>query len=280
MNKTTAILALTVTAVLSGTAFANAAAVEPESNTFSSPVVPNTHTYVSLEPVPEVKEKIMNLVGEFVTKVTFFEGPYDLIAMHMVTKAGQTVAGFTNQDAEYIMAGSLVDINDRTQHHLIVSDLIKPDFSDVVKGLEGLPFASVGDGSELIHVVVDVNCPYCHQTYEDMNKLIETNPGTYQVRYYAVGFLGADSTQKAERLAGIPPSQRNTAFNNLMTDRYHNLGAYEFTPNDGNQKVTEFMRKNSFSAVPVVISEAHGKVLVETGKPPGEFYRKLNSASK
>ncbi|BBM67619.1 MULTISPECIES: DsbA family protein [Vibrio] len=281
MKKSTTLLALTVSAILSTSVFANAAAVEPESesNLIQGYAV-KQHNYEPLTPSPEVKGKIMDLVGQFVTSISFFKGPYDLIALHMVTKTGQTVAGFTNQEAEYLMAGSLVDINDQTQHHLLVTDLIKPQAGDVASGLESLPYAAMGTGDELIHVVVDVNCPYCHQTYEDMEKLVNANPGKYQVRYYAVGFLGADSTQKAERLAGIPASERSKAFSELMKDRYHNLGNYQFETNDGNVRLYDFMKTNGFSAVPIVISEVSNYNTVVRGKPSGDFYRKLNTVSQ
>lgn len=139
MKKSTTLLALTVSAILSTSVFANAAAVEPESesNLIQGYAV-KQHNYEPLTPSPEVKGKIMDLVGQFVTSISFFKGPYDLIALHMVTKTGQTVAGFTNQEAEYLMAGSLVDINDQTQHHLLVTDLIKPQAGDVASGLESL----------------------------------------------------------------------------------------------------------------------------------------------
>lgn len=283
MTKTIIKFITLIASVLStGYVFAAAQEQAPTNNTVPNVSATAYDGYAPIEPLPETKAKIMGLIGDFVKQVEFFEGPYGLLAMNIKTASGQTVAAFTNTNGDYMMAGSLVDTKDSTQHHVNVANLVDPEpektAGQLAGELDGLPYAEFGEGDNVINVMVDVNCPYCHETYDDLLSLIDQNPGVYKAKFYTVGYLNADSQQKATRLSEIVSTQRTEAFGALMADRWHNLGRYEYQENDGAVQIYDFMKRNEFSAVPVVISEVKGAARVVRGKPDRAFYAAVKKA--
>jgi hypothetical protein len=230
------------------------------------------------KPTVEFLNKVNDLIGEFANDVHFFYGPYNMIALNITSASGQSIAAFVDKDANFFMAGPMIDLETKQPYHEKVIDLVKPVKTDFSAQLEGLPYAAEGNGDQIINIVVDPNCHYCHDTWGEMKKLAQKYPDTLQVRYYPVGFLGQDSQDKANRLMGIPAEQRNEAFEGLMADKYHNLGKYEFA--DASEKQTElvdFMRKNKFGGVPLVLVEVEGIEQVVPGSPRPAIYEQLNT---
>jgi hypothetical protein len=211
------------------------------------------------KPTVEFLNKVNDLIGEFANDVHFFYGPYNMIALNITSASGQSIAAFVDKDANFFMAGPMIDLETKQPYHEKVIDLVKPVKTDFSAQLEGLPYAAEGNGDQ-------------------MKKLAQKYPDTLQVRYYPVGFLGQDSQDKANRLMGIPAEQRNEAFEGLMADKYHNLGKYEFA--DASEKQTElvdFMRKNKFGGVPLVLVEVEGIEQVVPGSPRPAIYEQLNT---
>ncbi|MGC8696996.1 MAG: thioredoxin fold domain-containing protein, partial [Halothiobacillus sp.] len=75
-----------------------------------------------------------------------------------------------------------------------------------------------GEGSKIIYVFFDPNCPYCHNVYDSLVKIRKTQPDL-QYRWVPLALLGGTSIGKAaaiiqapDPLAAFHQSERNYGF--------------------------------------------------------------------
>jgi thiol:disulfide interchange protein DsbG len=88
----------------------------------------------------------------------------------------------------------------------------------LMSNLSASSWIQEGDGSKIIYVFFDPNCPYCHNVYDSLVKIRKTQPDL-QYRWVPLAMLGGTSLGKAAAIIQAPnplvafhQSERNYGF--------------------------------------------------------------------
>ncbi|GAA5132720.1 hypothetical protein GCM10025767_06690 [Thalassotalea piscium] len=237
-------------------------------------------------PDEEFKSKVESLVASNASKIEYFKADHELVGIGVITKNYRKMVFYTNQNADYIVSGVLIDTNTVENLTAKYSEDLKIDLSgikDQIGQLHAIEQGNANSEEDEIYAVIDVNCGYCHRLWEEIQSIYAANPdASVKVNWIPVGFLGKDSLNKAESIAGIKDNQ--AAFELLaqgMDRQSINASQEERLQGKNLLKASdEFMRKNQFGGVPLVISKVDGKWDMHTGKPPQTFFNRLKNKNK
>lgn len=86
------------------------------------------------------------------------------------------------------------------------------------KIIDKQPKVVVGAGDKEITVVIDPNCPYCHQYYLSLMADDEVKT-TFKINFIPVGILGMDSVKKAALFDGLSNDEAQVLLKKMMFDQ-------------------------------------------------------------
>lgn len=143
---------------------------------------------------------------------------------------------YTSNDGQYLFAGNIIDAADKnlTAEHMEIYTAARaapqpqaqpqpqpgePGYRidyDTVKGiLDNQPVVSVGSGEKRVVVLIDPNCPYCHQYFDAIMADLEAYQGV-TFDFMPVGLLGMDSVQKAALFSGKGDAEKLALLKSMM----------------------------------------------------------------
>lgn len=234
-------------------------------------------------PEPVFIAKVEKLVGSNAQNIKYFKADYGLTGIGVVTPKYKKMVFYTNDSADYIVSGVLIDTQTVENMTLKYSQDLDVDLTGITSDLEGLNHITQGNGEDVIYAVVDVNCGYCHQLWSEIQSIYKANPtANLTVHWVPVGFLGEDSLNKAKSIASI---EDNKSALDMLT-KGMNRESLSSTPADklrGQERLkvnSNFMQKNSFGGVPLVVSNIDGKWDISTGNPGKTFFNALKLKNK
>jgi len=232
------------------------------------------------EPKPEFKTKVDKLVASNAKSIKYFKADHGLTGIGIVTPQYRKMVFYTNDNADYIISGVLIDTESVENLTNKYSADLEVDLTDIRKDLSSLNGITQGEGQDEIYAVVDVNCGYCHKLWAQIQSIYNDNPGAnLKVHWIPVGFLGADSLSKAQSIAS--ETDNKSAFNMLKSGMARQpinispelklVGQERLKVNDG------FMRKHRFGGVPLVVSKIDGRWDIN---PSQKLYSQLKQKNK
>lgn len=147
---------------------------------------------------------------------------------------------YSSADGEAIFIGGIVGENDAnltTKHFDLFIDSSKSkkeavaptskvknqpplkkeniDLSGMQGVLDSQPVVTIGSGDKELTIVVDLNCPYCHQYYQSLVSQSDLL-NEFTIHLMPVGILGMDSVYKAAMFEGLPQHEALELLKALM----------------------------------------------------------------
>jgi len=89
------------------------------------------------------------------------------------------------------------------------------DLSNMQGVLDSQPVVTIGKGDKELTIVIDLNCPYCHQYYQSLVGQSDLL-GEFTIHLMPVGILGMDSVHKAAMFEGLPEHEALELLKALM----------------------------------------------------------------
>jgi protein-disulfide isomerase len=236
------------------------------------------------EPSQEFKDKI-NIYLQSATsqEVGYFKAEHDLIGIALVGAKYRKMVFYTNNNADFIISGAFIDTTsgaNLTEKYVSNIDI---DVSDLVTELESAHGSVQGDknGENIIYAVIDVNCGYCHKSWDSFQQLFDSGVKNTQVKWIPVGFLGSDSVNKAQFILGKPETEQFGVISDLMSKV--NVPVNKLVMDLGSDKVSfneTLMKKRDYRGVPLIVSKVNGVWSVTNGAPRPDFYAALKVQSQ
>lgn len=185
-----------------------------------------------LEKADEVKA-----LSRFTTEIKGIDG----WVIEGVSKGAEKTIIYSSADGNVIFVGGIIgenDVNLTTKHfELFVGEkvakkkkAVQPtstekaqpplnkeniDLSKVESILDEQPVVTIGHGSKEITIVVDLNCPYCHQYYRSLTGQSDLL-NEFTINFMPVGILGMDSVHKAAMFDDLSSSEALELLESLM----------------------------------------------------------------
>jgi protein-disulfide isomerase len=231
------------------------------------------------EPSLEFKEKVEQIVAKNADKIQYFKADFGLVGIGVISKNYRKMVFYTNDNVDFLFSGVLLDAKKMANLSNENANELDMDLSGIVSQVSQLNGIEQGtdDGDE-IYAVIDVNCGYCHKTWEQIQAIYSMNPNSkFKVHWIPVGFLGQDSVNKARSI--LSENENKEAFtllNQGMNRQQVNVPVEKKSL--GTDKVNKnetFMKSNGFGGVPLVIAKVDNKWNMYSGKPSNSFFQRL-----
>lgn len=184
-----------------------------------------------LEKADQVK-----VLSSFATEIKGING---WVIEGVAENAEKTIV-YSSADGKAIFIGGIVgenDVNLTTKHFDLFIDKSKPkkealaptskvknqpplkkesiDLSGMQGVLDSQPVVTIGNGDKELTILVDLNCPYCHQYYKSLvgqSDLLDE----FTLNLMPVGILGMDSVYKAAMFEGLSDNEALELLKALM----------------------------------------------------------------
>lgn len=229
------------------------------------------------------KEEVIKRINQFVQLDKFRSSSFaktsnGLIAIKLVTPNWKKLALFSTNTGDTLINGTVIDTTSGKNLSKKYTEEINIDATAFGQDLEKATGFIQGSGENTIYIAIDVNCGYCHKTWEDMQNEIIAKYSNIKIKWVPVGVLGEPSKQAAIKLASIEDNEIGVqAIANYMNRKSFNE---PYTTNgQGEEKSSEnllILKKNGLGGgVPIVVSHIDGKWQVPNGKPSADFYQQL-----
>jgi hypothetical protein len=234
-------------------------------------------------PDKSIESKVTKLLGSNARSTTFFNAEHGLTGIGVVGQDFRKMVFYTNENADFLISGVMIDTKTNENLSNKYSMDLKLDLGDIPKQLEALSGVVQGDGDNEVYAIIDLNCGYCHKTWEQMQQVYSKfdNPNL-KVTWIPVGFLGSDSIAKAHAIAGSDDTLQ--AFEKLQAGMQRKTVDASLAEKEaGRKRVSingDFMKSLNFGGVPVVIAKVDGEWDIHSGMPPPAFFQSLEPKQK
>jgi len=222
---------------------------------------------------PELPPAAYAFLGETAKVKTVWWVNEHLVGIVLETSPGAGMTVFMDASGEYLLSGAAVDLSSgeniaelRTRTHFPA-----PGPTDMYRDAAETHWVATGTPGqgEPIYVVVDTQCPYCHEAA----KAIAAHGITREIRWIPVGFLGPKSTAQAAGILSLNERAAPRALWAILTGQAD--GAPEDVDIDHARKVAEngaWAEKWRVSGTPVMLVPHEGEIHKVVGLPQSRLW--------
>ncbi len=246
----------------------------------------------SLEQAPFTQQELDKPPAALLTKIEpmfqrqaksirYFNAPFDMIAVGVVSNDYKKQVYYTNSNGDFIVSGKLYDIDNKQILNASVESELSVELPETItRGVKDAPGFTYGNGDQVIYAVVDANCGYCKKFHVAITERIDSGKlPNVTVKYIPMGMLGADSTAKAAAIMSLPESEQYAAWNAAINRQPISM---QTTPEGAEkmQAIDAFFNSQSvFRGVPFVVTNLNGDWQFSTGMPNSNFYNLIAKAT-
>lgn len=234
-------------------------------------------------PSDEFKETIETyLTPSFVNTVSYFKADLGFVGVGVVTNQYKKMVFYTDEKASFLINGDLINTTSGEQLSAKYSNQIKLDLNDIANEFDSAKGFTQGEGENIVYVVVDANCGYCHKTYEAFQAQLAKSSQNLKIKWVPVGFLGEDSLNKGNIMASANSNEEGLSllsdFMSRKSAKANNAVTAEGQALLSNNAL--IMKKYGYNGVPLVVSKLDGEWSISNGLPRPYYFSKLSTATE
>lgn len=239
-----------------------------------------THASESFIPDESFKKKVELLLPQSHVKAfSYSKTKFGFITIGVVTQQFKKEVYYTDIDASFLMRGLLVDTESGEMLSQRHTNEIELDLTDMANDWESAKGVSQGQGDDVIYVLVDANCGYCHKTYTDMQAALKSSSNNVRVKWIPLAMLGNDSFEKAHVLTSQNDDIESLELLDQFMKRQGDVSQMPVTPvgKEALHNNQLLSKKYGFNGVPIVISRINDNWELHNGYPGPKFFEQLKS---